>query len=74
MHRLAGQAGGHELPLRGLHHLLAQDGGLGLAVLRGLWDWGHGRVCLEVWVASKQCSKGQGMGKDGRVGVHREVG
>ena len=33
----------------GLNKLLAQDPTLGLAVLRGLKEWEHGRQCLELW-------------------------
>ena len=35
--------------LGNLHKLLAEDLALGLAVLRGLREWEHGRVCSEAW-------------------------
>ena len=34
--------------LGGLHKLLAQDYALGLVVLRGPREWGHGRICSEL--------------------------
>ena len=43
-----------ELPLDVLHRLLAAIPALGSAIPRALKDWEEGRVCLEVWVASKQ--------------------
>ena len=42
----------HEVPLRHLHHLVAANLPLGLAILRGLRDWEQGRVCWEVWVGT----------------------
>ena len=39
--------------LGGLHKLLAHDPALGLAVLRGLKEWEHGRQCAELWGPSR---------------------
>ena len=41
--------------LRGLHKLLAQYPALGLAVLRGLKKWEHGRQCSELWGPLRPC-------------------
>ena len=43
-----------EVPLGSLHRLLATNPAKGLAIVRGLRNWEHGRVCSKVWVASKQ--------------------
>ena len=63
-----------QLPLGSLHRLLATDPAKGLAILRGLRDWEHGRVFLEVWVASKQYRAGElaGMGHVGYTGAEDE--
>ena len=45
--------GERSVGLGGLHKLLAQDPTLGLAVLRGLKEWEHGRQCSELWGPSK---------------------
>ena len=60
-----------ELPLNSLHRLLATDPAKGLAILRDLRDWVHGRVCSEVWVASKQYTAREwaGMGQVGYTGA-----
>ena len=47
----------------GLHKLLAQDPALGLAVLRSLKEWEHGRMC------SIEALQAQSMGTLGRGGV-----
>ena len=47
-----------ELPAGSLHLLLAADPALWLAILRGSRDWKQGRVCSQVWVASKQYKAG----------------
>ena len=39
--------------LGGLHRLLAHDPALGLAVLRSLKEWEHGRQCAELWGPSR---------------------
>ena len=59
-----------ELPLGSLHRLLATDSTKGLAILRGLRGWKRGRVCLEVWVASKQYTAGE-WARMGQVGYTR---
>ena len=41
--------GERSVGLGGLHKLLAHDPALGLAMLRGLKEWEHGRQCAEVW-------------------------
>ena len=41
--------GERSVGLGGLHKVLAQDPALGLAVLRGLKEWEHGRQCSELW-------------------------
>ena len=45
--------GERSVGLGGLNKLLAQDPALGLAVLRGLKEWEHGRQCLELWGPSR---------------------
>ena len=40
--------GERSVGLGGLHTLLAQDPALGLAVLRGLKEWEHGRQCSKL--------------------------
>ena len=45
--------GERSLGLGGLHKLLAHDPGLGLAMLRGLKEWEHGRLCGELWGPSR---------------------
>ena len=49
----------HELPLGSLHRLLATYPANGLPIVRGLRDWEHGMVCLEVLVTSKQYRAGE---------------
>ena len=39
--------------LGGLHKVLVQDPALGLAVLRGVKEWEHGRMCSELWGPSR---------------------
>ena len=45
--------GERSLGLEALHKLLAQDPGLGLAVLRGVKEWEHGCQCSELWGPSR---------------------
>ena len=45
--------GERSVGLGGLHKLLAQDATLGLAVLRGLKEWEHSRMCSELWGPSR---------------------
>ena len=42
----------HEVPLGHLHRIVAADPPLGSAILRGLRDWEHGKVCSDVWVGA----------------------
>ena len=39
--------------------LLVQERALGLAVLRGLKDWEHGRMCSELWGPSSPTKPSQ---------------
>ena len=42
-----------------MHRLIGTDTSKGFAILTGLRDWEHGRVCSEVSVASKQYKAGE---------------
>ena len=51
--------GERSVGLGGFHKLLSQDPALGLAVLRGLKEWEHGRKCSEPWGPSRPCKPNQ---------------
>ena len=51
--------GERSVGLGGLHKFLAQDPTLGLAVLRGLKEWEHGRMCSELWGPSRHYKPNQ---------------
>ena len=46
--------GSQEVPLGALHHIVARDPPLGLALLRGLHDWETWRVVSGVWVSPRR--------------------
>ena len=54
--------GSQEEPLRALHHILARDPPLRLALLRGLHEWETARVVSGVWVTWRHFRAGEWAG------------
>ena len=62
--------GSQEVPLGALYCIVARDPTLGVALLRGLHDWGAARVVSGIWVSSchfrpRECARMQEVGYAG---------